>query len=102
MSERVLITREDNFIKEISEEPKRFIWELIRNMVGVAEKTTFCDQVYEYVIRMLISQIIMIKNPQHIQINSYQSEYNHVLPFKNAALNCLNEIMDSTSHAVLE
>ena len=73
MSERVLITREDNFVKEISEEPKRFIWELVKNMIAVAEKTTFCDQVYEYVIRMLISQIIMIRNPQHKQINSYQS-----------------------------
>jgi hypothetical protein len=29
MSERVLITREDNFIKEISQEPKRFIWEVV-------------------------------------------------------------------------
>lgn len=26
ISERVLITREDNFIKEISQEPKKFLW----------------------------------------------------------------------------
>lgn len=44
----------------------------------------------------------MIKNPQHIEINNFQSEYNHVLPFKNAALNCLNEIIDTTSPAVID
>lgn len=71
-------------------------------MLAVAEKTTFSDSIYEYIIRMLISQIIMIKNPQHIEMNSFQSEYNHVLPFKNAALNCLNEIIDTTSSSVIE
>lgn len=33
LSERVLITREENFIKEISQEPKKFIWGLILGIV---------------------------------------------------------------------
>lgn len=33
LSERVLITREENFVKEISQEPKKFIWGLISNIL---------------------------------------------------------------------
>lgn len=44
----------------------------------------------------------MINNPQHIQINSFQNEYNHVLPYKNAALNCLSEVIDHANENVLE
>lgn len=96
LSERVLITREDNFVKEISEEPKRFIWERIRAMLSATAGTSISDSICEHVIRMLISQVIMLKNPPHIEINSFQDEYNHVLPYKNAALSCLNELIDST------
>ena len=102
LSERVLITREDNFIKEISEEPKRFIWGLIKQMLEVVQGTTSHEPLHEYIIRLLLSQVVMINSPQHIEINSFQNEYNHVLPYKNAALNCLNEIIDTTPKAVIE
>ena len=102
LSERVLITREDNFVKEISEEPKKFIWDQVKSMLSASENTNSSAILYEYVIRLLISQVIMINNPQHIEINSFQSEYNHVLPYKNAALCCLNEIIDTTPSSVLD
>jgi hypothetical protein len=71
-------------------------------MLTVTDKTNISDSIYEHIIRMLISQIIMIKNPNHIDINSLQNEYNHTLPYKNAALNCLNNIIDSASPVVLD
>ena len=32
----------------------------------------------------------MLSNPQQIKLNNYQNDYNHVLPYKNAALSALN------------
>jgi len=36
----------------------------------------------------------MLKNPHQIKLNIYQNDYNYILPFKNAALGALNEIID--------
>lgn len=44
----------------------------------------------------------MLTNPKQIRLNTYQSHYNHVLPYKNAALGALNELIDRTPEAVLE
>lgn len=44
----------------------------------------------------------MTKNPNHIYLNNYQKDYNHVLPFKNAALSALNELLDIIPENVLD
>ena len=44
----------------------------------------------------------MVSNPQHVCLNAFQDEYNHVLPFKNAALSCLSEIIDNAPENVLD
>jgi hypothetical protein len=46
ISERVLITREDNFVKEFSEEPKKFLWDLIKRMLNTAEDTNSYNETY--------------------------------------------------------
>ena len=71
-------------------------------MLEATEGTNTSETLYENVIRLLVSQVIMINNPQHIEINSFQSEYNHVLPYKNAALSCLNEVIDNAPYSVLK
>ncbi len=53
-------------------------------------------------IRLLISQVIMVKNPNHVYLNNYQRDYNYVLPFKNGALSALNELLDTVPDAILE
>lgn len=42
-------------------------------MLQASENTNTSEILHEYVIRLLISQVIMINNPQHIEINSFQS-----------------------------
>ena len=43
----------------------------------------------------------MVSNPKHIMLNAFNNEYNHALPFKNAALSCLSEIIDEAPEKVL-
>jgi hypothetical protein len=44
----------------------------------------------------------MINNPNHIYLNPYQKDYNYVLPYKNAALSALCEIIDKVPETVME
>ncbi len=44
----------------------------------------------------------MLKNPNHVYLNNYQRDYNYVLPFKNGALACLNELLDVVPEFILE
>lgn len=43
-----------------------------------------------------------LKNPHQIRLNPYQHDYNHILPYKNAALGVLNELIDKTPSAILD
>lgn len=49
-----------------------------------------------------MSSVVMLKNPHQIKLNIYQHDYNHILPFKNAALGALNEILDKTPNIIME
>lgn len=60
------------------------------------------EETCEYVVRLLISQIIMVKNPNHVYLNNYQKDYNYVLPFKNGALSALNELLDIIPESIME
>lgn len=44
----------------------------------------------------------MLKNPHQIKLNPYQNDYNHILPFKNAALGALNELLDKAPPQIIE
>ena len=103
LSERVLITREENFVKEISQEPKKFLWGLV---VGLLEEMrgngARYNELVELVMRMLISGSLQLSNPHQIRLNAYQEDYNHILPFRNAALAALSEMVERAPPEVLE
>lgn len=46
--------------------------------------------------------MVSLKNPHQIRLNPYQHDYNHILPYKNAALGVLNELIDKTPSAILD
>ena len=48
----------------------------------------------EYIMKLLLSACVSLQNPHQIRLNPYQNEYNHILPYKNAALGALNELLD--------
>ena len=60
------------------------------------------EETCELIVRLLISQIIMVKNPNHVYLNNYQKDYNYVLPFKNGALSAMNELLDVIPESVLD
>ena len=49
-----------------------------------------------------MSAVVSLKNPQQIRLNPYQHEYNHILPYKNAALGVLNELIDKAPTTILD
>jgi hypothetical protein len=102
LSERVLITREENFIKEISQEPKKFIWGLLSNIIDEVKEGPAYEATIEYLMRLLISAVVSLRNPQQIRLNPYQHDYNHILPYKNAALGVMNELLDKTPSSIID
>lgn len=44
----------------------------------------------------------MLRNPHQIKLNPYQNDYNHILPYKNAALGALNELLDKAPQQIIE
>lgn len=60
------------------------------------------NEIVEFVIKLLISSAVMLKNPHQIKLNPYQDDYNHILPFKNAALAALSELIDKTPPEIIE
>jgi hypothetical protein len=44
----------------------------------------------------------MLRNPHQIKLNPYQNDYNHILPFKNAALGALNELLEKAPPLIVE
>jgi len=44
----------------------------------------------------------MLKNPHQIKLNPYQNDYNHILPFKNAALGALDELISKAPTSIIE
>ena len=53
-------------------------------------------------IRLLVSSVVMLCNPHQIKLNPYQNDYNHILPFKNAALGALSELLEKAPPAIME
>jgi hypothetical protein len=102
LNERVLITREENFIKEISQEPKKFLWGLLLEVVEETRPADAHNDTVGFLIKLLISSCVMLKNPHQIKLNPYQNDYNHILPFKNAALGALDELITKAPPAILE
>jgi hypothetical protein len=97
-----LITREENFIKEISQEPKKFIWGLLSNIIDEVKEGPAYEATIEYLMRLLISAVVSLRNPQQIRLNPYQHDYNHILPYKNAALGVMNELLDKTPSSIID
>lgn len=56
----------------------------------------------EYIMRLLISAAVSLKNPHQIRLNPYQYDYNHILPYKNAALGVLNELIDKAPVSIID
>ena len=67
---------------------------MVLDIINSVKEVTSLPESYsatcEYIIRLLISQIVMVKNPNQVYLNSYQKDYNYVLPFKNGALSAMN------------
>jgi hypothetical protein len=61
--------------------------------LGIVEETRGAwphNETIEFLIRLLVSSVVMLRNPHQIKLNPYQNDYNHILPFKNAALGALS------------
>lgn len=78
------------------------MWTLIITIVDETKGANVHNELIEYLIRLLMSSIVMLKNPHQIKLNTYQNDYNHILPFKNAALGALNDLIDKTPNNILE
>jgi hypothetical protein len=53
-------------------------------------------------MRLLISATVSLQNPHQIRMNIYQHDYNHILPYKNAALGALSDLLDRAPQGVIE
>lgn len=74
-------------------------------LTGIVDETKGANahnDTVHFLMKLLVSSTVMLKNPHQIKLNQYQNDYNHILPYKNAALGALNELIDKASPQIIE